>query len=357
MLFAEKITNAESKVIGQIFNNTVATYKYYWFVSVLDIVVKEQRRKISFWEVIVGMVAEAWYPIHYFRLSFGKSDSFYNQIIEIQQILNIPVNAKKSDIKKAILNSLNTPRIKSILNVFKLNVPYRFLSPWIKYTSDTQVSLLSQSFTNNCLYAIQGETIEINPEWEQFLNDNYLILRDFAFWNLTDFIQKRNPNVPDIPSKLVKPITRESLTKQRSFWNTYIDLKGSVKCIYTGKDLFKKEYDLDHFIPWSYFTNDSIWNIIPAEHIANIQKNDNLPLLEMYLKPFAKTQQEALQCIYTKSPNNKLLEDYLTLHDSLSELIRLPENEFLNVFQKTFSPMVQIAENMGFKYWQNTFKL
>ena len=37
MLFAEKITN-ERKVIGQIFNNTVATYKYYWFVSILDIV-------------------------------------------------------------------------------------------------------------------------------------------------------------------------------------------------------------------------------------------------------------------------------------------------------------------------------
>ena len=104
MLFAEKITN-ERKVIGQIFNNTVATYKYYWFVSILDIVVKEQRRQISFWEIIAGMVAEAWYPIHYFRLSFGKADSFYNQIVEIQQIFNIPVNAKKTDIKKSLLNN------------------------------------------------------------------------------------------------------------------------------------------------------------------------------------------------------------------------------------------------------------
>ena len=42
MLFAEKITN-ENKVIGQIFNNTVATYKYYWFISVLDIVVKGKK--------------------------------------------------------------------------------------------------------------------------------------------------------------------------------------------------------------------------------------------------------------------------------------------------------------------------
>ena len=356
MLFAEKITN-ERKVIGQIFNNTVATYKYYWFVSILDIVVKEQRRQISFWEIIAGMVAEAWYPIHYFRLSFGKADSFYNQIVEMQQILNIPVNAKKTDVKKSLLNNLNNPRIKRILKVFKQNVPYRFLSPWIKYSSDGQVTQQSQSFKNNCIYAIYGESIEVNPNWEHYLNENYLILKDFTFWNLTEFIQKRNPNVPDIPSKLVKPIIRESLTKHRNFWNTYIDLKGPINCIYTGKALYKKGYDLDHFIPWSYFTYDLIWNIIPADHVANIQKNDNLPLLERYLKPFATAQQDALKHIYTKNPNNKLLEDYLTLHDSIPELIHLPENDFLNVFQKTFSPMVQIAENMGFKYWQNTFRL
>lgn len=98
MLF-EKNPSSETKIISQIFKKTVATYKYYWFVSILDIVVKEKRRQISFWEIIVGMIVEAWYPIHYFRLSFGKSDSLYMQIIEIQKELNIPIDAKKSHIK------------------------------------------------------------------------------------------------------------------------------------------------------------------------------------------------------------------------------------------------------------------
>jgi len=40
MLFDKK-PNTETKEIAQIFNNTVATYKYYWFISILDIVVKE----------------------------------------------------------------------------------------------------------------------------------------------------------------------------------------------------------------------------------------------------------------------------------------------------------------------------
>ena len=347
----------DTKGLNQIYNNTVATYKFYWFVSILDIVVKEQRRQISFWEIIVGMVAEAWYPIHYFRLSFGKSDSFYTQIIEIQQELNIPIDAKKEIIKKTILDNIHLPKIKRVLNVFKLNVPYRFLSPWIQYTTDNEVVALSQSYANNCLYAINADTIAINPNWEQYLNDNYSILRDFTFWNLTVFLQKRNPNVPDVSSKLVKPILRDSLLKQRHFWDAYINLNGSIKCIYTGKELYKKNYDLDHFVPWSFVSHSLLWNLLPADSSINSSKSNNLPLLDEYLRPFARMHQQAIQIIYPRNPNNKLLEDYLTLHDSLPELIRLTDNDFLNVFQKTFSPMVQIAENMGFKYWQNKFQL
>ncbi|HNS28908.1 MAG TPA: HNH endonuclease domain-containing protein [Tenuifilaceae bacterium] len=338
----------------RIYNNTVATYKYYWFLSFLEIFVKTGKRYISFWEIIVGMISEAWYPIHYFRLSFGKSDSLYNQIIELQKDLSIPIDASRTDIKKQINDKLGNTRVKSLLRIFTLNVPYRFLSPWISYTTDKDVVNLSQAFTNNCIYAIRGEAIAINPLWEQYLNDNYLILRDFTFWNLTVFLQKRNPNVPDLPSKLVKPITRDSLVKQRNFWDTYIDITGSMKCIYTGKELFIRAYDLDHFLPWSFVSHSLLWNLLPADASINSSKSNNLPSLDTYLEPFARLHQKAIQAIYPKNPNNKLLEDYLTLHGSLTELVDCSEQDFINIYKKTFLPLAQIAENMGFKYWQNS---
>lgn len=83
----------------------------------MDIVVKEQRRQISFWKIIVGMITEAWYPIHYFRLSFGKSDSLYNKIIKLQKEVNIPIDANKNDIKTQIINNIENTRIKSLLRV------------------------------------------------------------------------------------------------------------------------------------------------------------------------------------------------------------------------------------------------
>ena len=212
MTLPENIKLPVTRLAG-IFSNTTATYKFYWFVALLDIVVKERKTKVSFWEIIAGMVAESWYPIHYFKLSFGKSDSLYDQSLALQQELNITIDADKEKIKRTLLGNIGNNRVKSLLRVFTLNVPYRFLSPWIQYINDSDVIARSQWFENNCLYALNGETIELNPIWSDYLMEHYGILRDFTFWNLVIFLQKRNPNVPDVPSKLIKPITRDSLTR------------------------------------------------------------------------------------------------------------------------------------------------
>ena len=336
--------------LAGIFSNTTATYKFYWFVALLDIVVKERKTRISFWEIIAGMVAESWYPIHYFKLSFGKSDSLFDKSLEIQNAFQISIESDKDKVRKYLLDNVNGT--KKFLRIFTLNVPYRFLSPWIKYTYDEDVVAKSQRFENDCLYAIYGDEIVINDNWVEYLTEHYTILRDFAFWNLTEFLQKRNPNVPDVPSKLIKPILRDSLTKQHKFWDAYIETVGSIRCIYTNKPLIAKDYDLDHFIPWSFVSHNLLWNLLPADSSINSSKSNNLPPLDIYLKPYAELHHNALKTIYLKNPNNKILEDYLTVYDSVGELVRMSDDDFCNVFQKTFSPLTQIAENMGFKYWE-----
>ena len=158
--------------------------------------------------------------------------------------------------------------------------------------------------------------------------------------------------MPDVPSKLIKPILRDSLTKQHKFWDAYIETVGSIRCIYTNKPLIAKDYDLDHFIPWSFVSHNLLWNLLPADSSINSSKSNNLPPLDIYLKPYAELHHKALKTIYPKNPNNKILEDYLTVYDSVGELVRMSDDDFCNVFQKTFSPLAQIAENMGFKYWE-----
>jgi hypothetical protein len=336
--------------LSRIFENTTATYKFYWFVAIMDIVVKEHKTRISFWEIIAGMIAESWYPIHYFKLSFGKSDSLFVKSLEIQKEYQISIESDKEKIKNLLVDNLK--ETKKFLKIFSINVPYRFLSPWIRYTYDEDVIAKSQLFENKALYAIYNDEIVINDLWVEYLTKHYKILRDFAFWNLTEFLQKRNPNVPDVSSKLIKPIQRDSLTKQRKYWDSYIEITGGINCIYTGKNIIAKEYDLDHFVPWSFVSHNLLWNLIPSDPSVNSAKNNNLPQLDKYLQPFASLHQDAMKILYEKNMNNKIFEDYLIIYDSIPDLINLSKSDFFNVFKRTFTPMVQIAENMGFKIWQ-----
>lgn len=99
-----------------------------------------------------------------------------------------------------------------------------------------------------------------------------------------------------------------------------MQISGGMDCIYTGSKLLpeKSAYDLDHFIPWSFVSHDLLWNLLPINPNINSSKSDNLPPLEIFIKPFALEHQKALKTLYPKTPSNKIFEDYLTLYHSVS---------------------------------------
>lgn len=341
--------------LSRIYDNTTATYKFYWFVSIINLIsANPDRRVFSFEEIIAGMIAEAWYPIHYFRLSFGKLDSLESNIFEIQRILDIPIDANKDIVRETILKNKEIQSVRRCLSIFTLNVPYRFLSPWIPKATNAQVEQYSREFFNNCPYAIAGKEILVDEIWAEYLTRNASILKDYSFWNLSIFLQKRNPNVPDIPSKLVRPLQRAPLSRQHRFWDRYIQSVGHIHCIYTNAELTVRGYDLDHFIPWSFVVHDLMWNLLPSDSSINSSKSNCIPSLEKYLAPMTKMQHAALRENFASNPSDKLFEDYLVFRCSIPELIDASDDRFLELFKNEFTPMAQTATNMGFAPWINT---
>ena len=98
--------------LGKVFSKTVATYKFFWFVSILQIHARTGDLRINVWDIVIRMVANAWYPIHYFRLSFGKSDSLFDIVMELHRITQIPIDANAETIIEALtdrwFNALKT---------------------------------------------------------------------------------------------------------------------------------------------------------------------------------------------------------------------------------------------------------
>ena len=216
--------------LGKVFSNTVATYKFFWFVSIMQIHAKTDNPQISVWDIVIRMVANAWYPIHYFRLSFGKSDSLFDIVMELQHITQIPIDTNSQTIIDGLQSRLEDKQIKRLLNTLTLNVSYRFLRPWIDSSDDKEMVRRSQTLENGSLYALYKDGsdfyIVLNQAWDAYLHMHYSILVDFAYWNLTLFLQTRNPNVPAIPNKLIRPEARNSLTKQHNYWDMVMTIGG-----------------------------------------------------------------------------------------------------------------------------------
>lgn len=345
-----------TRYLNRVFDNTVATYKYYWFLGILDLYVKQGKTRMNVWELMITMVANAWYPVNYFRLSFGKSESLYDAILTLQRENNIPINLGIRELTSLLQELIQQVDIRKQLNFLQKNVPFRFLRPWINTSDDREMVVRSQTFENGCLYKLEKKDgllwIELNPVWLTYLEENYDILSAFAYWGLTNFLQVRNPNVPNIPNKLVKREERNSLSSQHEFWNVVINQGMEVRCLYTGKRLEIRKYDLDHFIPWSFVSHDLLWNLMPSDPSINSSKSNKLPDLELYLPSLAEAHQKALTIYLRMGKQNKLLEDYLSLGHTPQDIVQMDREHLLDCFFQTFTPMHQIALNMGFETWK-----
>lgn len=340
--------------LSRVFTNTTTTYKFYWFLSILKMHAMG-RSRMEVEELVIRMVAAAWYPVLYFRLSFGAQDSLKKIITELQWLTGLSMDSSEEEIVGALMARKVDKEVWKLMDVLTRNVPFRFLSPWIPYKGDKDVTARSHAYENGCLYAIQKTRdaffITLNPVWDKYLTDYYGVLTDFAYWNLTLYLQVRNPNTPNIPNKLFRPVERESLTRQRRFWDSVLDLGGRFRCIYTGAPIMRGGYALDHFLPRSFLAHDQLWNLIPADGSVNSSKSDKLPPLDRFLPVMAREHREAIRLYLRSGRSQNVLDDFTNLGYTPEDLIGLNRERFLEVYQRTFSPLWQIARNMGYEVW------
>ncbi|SDC86653.1 HNH endonuclease domain-containing protein [Pedobacter soli] len=331
------------------FNNTAAAYKFYWFLSILE-EVERGEYYIPKHRLFVVMVATSWYTINYFNVSFGKQDQLHKAVGLIALSENLTIDEDRSRIKKQLNNSTNRETLKALWH-FNKQVPHRFLSPWFPAKAENSkfIYQASSQFENDCLYAVDETHITINPVWVNYLMSNIGVLKDFCYWNLSLYLQKHNPNVPDIPNKLIKPAKRNGLLKQRNCWNMVIAELGGVDCIYTNSRLHEKAFAVEHFIPYAFVSHDLFWNLIPANPKFNSSKSDKLPKLDKYFDAFYHLQKQAIEIIKAKSIEKKILEDYLSIFPDLDQVDKLPDS-YKGKFRTTIEPLITIASNNGFEF-------
>ncbi len=225
------------------------SYKYYWLLAILDHVREGGAATVAIDELVARMVAAVWYPSNYFRLSFGKQDKLGEAALALREAAQVPANAPRAQVMDAARAHMaaGSTAGRQIRRLDKY-VVYRFLRPFfaaqVRGVPDWEVNrrvveLAAQSFEGGdapCLYRFveNVRSIELHPRWRAYLQSNLAIVTGFCLWSLVTYLQRNNPNVPNIAGKLAEPGQRE-LGVARRFWRAALAVQGPLRCVYSGE--------------------------------------------------------------------------------------------------------------------------
>lgn len=347
----------------RVLNDTSASYKMYWLLSILD-EVSADHNEIKFRKLICKMVVKAWYPLLKCKLYFGACDNLAKVAQYIADTYNFESNYDENKLLKFIYNS-DDKDLNRMLKDLTYNVPYRFLAPFFKSklngkNVEKQIEELSKE-DNESIYEIyqnknNENCIRLRDKWCNYLKNNSKIISGWAYYELVCFLQKRNPNVPGIAMKLEAPKGKErGLTEQAKIWKQVIEQRHIVD-LYTGLDFTDENYShygvlsIDHFIPWSFVLHNQMWNLVPTFKNINSKKSDNLLNYDTYIDKFCEIQYEAFCIVVDENRKNQLDEYGQVL--KIENLKRFREEnkevEFIKRMKQEIGPVYGIAVNQGF---------
>lgn len=357
-------------------DDTTECYKFYWLDALLKLF-SLGKTEIVFDDLINQMIADAWYSVVEYHLHLGPKNasgkimnSLERAVIKLSQLINIPNDADRDTIILAVKE--NDRELHGEKDQLTKNVPYRMLSPFMHEVKGNDriwdqkkrlIAYIEQLNKKECIpYQITNgaglkKRVVINEEWQNFFMDNFVTISGWIEVKKVRYLQGRNPGVPGIIYKLVPENNKQrKLRYVRNLWNTIIETK-PVYDIYSEKLLGLNDFDIDHFVPWSFVANDELWNLLPMDSSLNSSKSNNLPQWK-YFELFAKNQymmyESAKSSEKIMDKFKKCQRDNLVMQWSMEELY-IAENDreaFIKVLEEKLHPVYDSARIQGYEIWR-----
>lgn len=185
------VSNNDEYKLSHAFDNKGNSYKYFWFISLLQIYNETQVKTIPFRKIMVKMIANAWKYVFLMDGQFSYTDDIPYILNSVMSETKLNKKATEKDVEEAInklpKSSYLISRISSLLD----NVPYRFLSPWVTFTSKEDVVENSREPKNRCPYELYNDHIIISELWKQYLIDSYEVLLYLTNSKLKTYLRAR----------------------------------------------------------------------------------------------------------------------------------------------------------------------
>ena len=376
ILYSNKL---DVKKFENLLSNNDQGYKFFWLEAILKLIARN-KQLFTFEDVIDEMIVGAWRMVTHYHLRLGhtvngNAENFLEHAIRILYECSKKDVGNKSPSKDRLLFLIQKYQDDLMDDKLHLTdyVPYRLIKPFVEKEGKDYIDRKNYSrfiaylnaFTkvnHEFFYDITDaenplkRKIRLNEEWV-----NFILLR----FNKALFIQDRNPGVPGVMYK-VAPETeekRKSLKNARELWIATVDVTGRpLYEIYTGNELSIDEFDLDHFVPRSYVSNDELWNLTPMAKKLNSSKNNKLPE-RRYIKDFVEYNYYLYSLIFANGNKDQaaILKQYFDRCENqhlnaiwATEKLYIPGNtkeQFGNILEENLSLVYDSAKLQEYEEW------
>lgn len=350
-------------------------YKFYWLEAIVCLI-SENVTDTIFDAVIDEMIANAWYSVVEFHVHlsgvFGGEvkDSLERAVLKLHELSDLSSNASKVEIKNAIkrYNTQIDNEKKQLTNL----VPYRALASFfsgadqvpdwgsvrrmVAYIEHINRDYVMLPYTLGESSRLKRE-IHFNSTWIQMIQDNTVAILGWIQYEKIKWLQMNNPEMPGLVYKLA-PLDEKmrKLSNVRNLWEAILDVS-DISDVFTGEKIRKSQYDVDHFIPWSFVMNDELWNLMPMDSSLNSSKSNKLPKWDPFFAVFAENQYVLYSHIHEKEQLYHLYEKCYrdNLHSiwANQELYHKGNTKeiFFNILNQNMRPVYDSARRQGYEIW------
>ncbi len=354
-------------------------YKFYWLEAIVQLIA-EDKTQATYEEIIDEMIINAWYSVLEFHLHlsglFGDGvikDNLEKAVLRLFKLSNLPNNANKVQIKNKLIEYAEDKELRVYKMELTKNVPYKALSGFanrgtekidLNSSAGRMMAYYNKLSQSEILlpYVFNGEnglnrTIFFNSGWIQMIQDSTVAILGWIQLEKIKWLQNNNPEVPGLVYKMA-PMDEKmrKLNNVRKLWEAVLYLHPIVD-VFKNEEIDRLNYDMDHFIPWSFVMNDELWNLMPMDSSWNSMKSNKLPQWDLFFERFADNQYILYALMQEKPGVHKLYEacyrDNLHSIWANQELYRVgnSKNEFHRILEKNMRPVYDSAKRQGYEIW------
>lgn len=367
----------EIEGFAQMMKDPSYCYKFYWLEAIVELI-SRGAAETTFDEIINGMIANAWYSVCEFHIHLSGMqtdglvrDGLERAVLQLAELSGLSANASKVEIFNAIRE--HDQKLKAAKEQLTNMVPYRALAGFFaksrekadwgsvrrltEYIRRVNQTVVTLPYTLGESSRLKKE-VYFHPAWMKMIQDNTVSILGWIQYEKVKWLQNNNPEVPGLIYKLA-PMDEKmrKLSNVRRLWEGILEIH-EVKDVFTGNPVEPRQYDVDHFIPWSFVMNDELWNLMPMASALNSSKSNRLPKWDPYFKVFAENQYLMYRIIYEKPGIHKKFEacyrDNLHSIWAMQELYREGNSRerFCKILAENMRPVYESARRQGYEIWE-----